>query len=125
MGTNYYLATTNKEVKERYFKNYSLTDEPVWAYEIHIAKISGGSMPLFQAHDGAFNSYTELRELATSGDFILYNEDHQVLTWTEFDSIVQGWMNHKDELESHIGRGYCRGYYKDLKGYEFTREEFC
>ena len=45
MGTNYYLATTNKDVKERYFKNYSLTDEPVWAYEIHIAKISGGCMP--------------------------------------------------------------------------------
>ena len=125
MGTNYYLATSNKEAKDRYLRNYELTDEPAWAYEIHIAKISSGWMPLFQAHDGAFNSYEELRKLVATGLFILYDEYRHLLTWEEFDSKIQSWMARKDELDSHLSPE-CYGLhaFKDSDGYEFTRRDF-
>lgn len=125
MGTNYYLATSNKEVKDKYLRNYTLTDEPMWAYEIHIAKISSGWLPLFQAHDGAFNSYEELRKLVATGLFILYDEYRRLLTWEEFDSKIQSWMVRKDELDTHLSPE-CYGLYafKDSEGYEFTRRDF-
>ena len=63
MSTNYYLSTPDKAVRDKYLKDYTLTDEPSWGYEIHIAKVSCGWVPLFQAHDGAFNSYAELRKI--------------------------------------------------------------
>ena len=124
MGTNYYLATSRKDIKDKYFRNYRLIDEPIWAYEIHIAKNSVGWIPLFQAHDGAFTSYAELRTLVETGEFILYDEDHQLLSWKEFDSIIQSKMDFREVLESHLGRNWGIRYYKDLEGYEFTRREF-
>ena len=126
MGTNYYLATSSKETKNRYLRNYELTDEPTWAYEVHMAKLTSGWMPLFEAHDGAYNSYEELRKLVATGMFIIYDEDHHLLTWDEFDSKVQGWMKHKDELESHVTSKYGHGLgaFRDADGYEFTRREF-
>ena len=124
MGTNYYLATSKKEAREKYLRNYTLTDEPAWAYEIHIAKDSIGWIPLFQAHDGAFNSYKELRALVETGDFILYDGSHHLLSWQEFDSIIQSKMDLKEDLQSHLGRNSVIPYYKDLEGYEFTHGEF-
>lgn len=125
MGTHYYLATSSKEAKSKYLRNYTLTDEPTWAYEIHIAHITGGWIPLFQAHDGAFNSYEELRKLVATGLFTIYDEYRQILTWEEFDAKVQSWMKKKDELESHLSsKYYGLRAFKDSEGYEFTRLEF-
>ena len=124
MGTNYYLATASKETKDKYFRNYRLIDEPIWAYEIHTAKNSLGWIPLFQAHDGAFASYAELRALVETGKFILYDEYHQLLFWKEFDSIIQSKMDFIKDLKSHLGYNSSILYYKDLEGYEFTHREF-
>ena len=127
MGTNYYLATSNKEVKDKYLRNYGLTDEPSWGYEIHIAKVSAGWMPLFQAHDGAFNSYEELRKLVATGYFTLYDEYCRVITWEEFDEKIQSWMKRKNELQTHLTTEYINGLgaFSDSEGYEFSRRDFC
>ena len=127
MSTNYYLLTDSKGIRDRYFKDYTLTDEPCWGYEIHIAKVSGGWIPLFQAHDGAFNSYEELRKLVATGLFVLYDEYRQIFTWEQFDKEIQSWMAKKDSLQTHLTYEYnCYGKtFKDAEGYEFFRGEFC
>lgn len=127
MSTNYYLSTPDKEVRDRYLKDYTLTDEPTWGYEIHIAKISGGWVPLFQAHDGAFNSYAELRKLVATGLFTLYDEYCKILTWDEFDNIIHSWLAEGDSLQTHLTYEYNRygKTFKDSEGYEFFRGDFC
>ena len=123
MSTNYYLATQDKQVKEKYFSNYELTDEPMWGYEIHIATISFGWMPLFHSQEKAFNSYKELKELVATERFVLYDEYLTILSWEQFDSEIQKLMKRKNELQSHLSYEsvYGKRWYKDSEGYEFYR----
>ena len=46
----------------------------MWGYEIYIATISFGWMPLFHSQEKAFNSYKELKELVATELFVLYDE---------------------------------------------------
>lgn len=125
MGTNYYMSTPDKEVKEKYLRNYELTDKPTWGYEIHIVKLSAGWIPLFQAHEGAFNSYAELQKLVSTGHFIIYDEYMQIFTWEEFDAKVQSWMKRRKELKSHLSpECYGLNTFLDGDGYEFVRRYF-
>ena len=139
MGTNFYLATKVKELKERYFGNdYVLTDTPDWGYEIHIAKTSMGWKPLFQAHQNAFRSVAELKALYEAGGFVIYDEYREFYNWDEFEKRVVKFNekpykspNGEDLPLSHFDERITGGhlkesdYFKDDQGYEFTWHEFC
>lgn len=88
MGTNFYMMTKDKEVRDKYFGyDYALTDVPDWGYSIHIAKTSCGWLPSFQSHN-CFKSIRQLKELYDTGNFILYDEYGTMYTWDEFDERV-------------------------------------
>lgn len=151
MGTNFYLATDNKDVRNQYFGyDYQIVDEPNWGYEIHIAKTSAGWLPLFQKHN-CFRSVKELKELYETGFFIIYDEYNTIYDWAAFEDRVIKWNGgvdgaisktyHKiDKNErfydpdmpnytpvSHFTYGngkYAHMYFKDPEGFEFTNGEF-
>lgn len=89
MGTNFYMLTTNKEMKNKYAPySYELTDDPYFAYEIHVAKTSMGWLPLFQAHADGIKSVKEYKEAYDTGTFEIYDEYGNKYTWEEFDKRV-------------------------------------
>lgn len=137
MGTNFYLATKNRDLRDEYFgNNFILTDIPDWGYEIHIAKTSCGWKPLFQAHPDAFKSVAELKALYESGGFVIYDEYQKIYNWESFVERVVNW--NKDPFKLHDGRlgpishfdkdvldpYWSKYYYKDPDGYEFVTRDF-
>ena len=151
MGTNFYMSTTNKEVRDKYFKwNYELTDTPQWGYEIHIAKTSAGWLPLFQAHN-CIKSVSDIKTLYDTGEFIIYDEYDTVYDWEGFKKRV---LEHYGGVAGAIPRTYVEQdsnglfydpnmpshrpishfdyadgkyaymYFKDAEGYEFDYQEF-
>ena len=151
MGTNFYISTNNKEVRDKYFGyNYELTDMPDWGYQIHIAKTSMGWLPLFQCHD-CFKSIKELKELYNTGHFIIYDEYGETYDWDQFDKRV---LKHNGGVDGAIPKtpikrepvgpyydnnmpahvpvshfeyahgAYAHKYFKDPGGFEFTNTEF-
>lgn len=151
MGTNFYLMTKSKEVRDKYFGyDYSLTDIPDWGYTIHIAKTSAGWLPSFEAHD-CFNSIRKLKKMYDTGEFIIYDEYGDVYNWEEFDErvlqfnggvlgivpreeIVQdrnsyfydpNLPKHRPISHFEYGHGkYASEYFTDEDGYEFSKREF-
>lgn len=151
MGTNFFLATSDKEVRDKYFGyDCELTDTPSWGYEIHIAKTSMGWLPSFQAHR-CFNSIKELKELYDTGNFIIYDEYGETYDWQQFDERVLKFNGGVDgaipktpikreptgqyfdnDMPSHFpishfeyGNGrYASQYFTDPEGYEFTNQWF-
>ena len=148
MGTNFYMMTQNKEVCDKYFGyDYELTDRPDWGYSIHIAKTSGGWLPLFQAHN-CFKSVKELEEVYKTGHFCFYDEYGTIYNWEQFKERVLEFnggikgvekrerknINHfegppqYEELPiSHFeydNGKYASHYFKDAEGYEFTNGDF-
>ena len=89
MGTNFYMLTTNREMKDKYAPfSYELVDDPYFAYEIHIAKTSMGWLPLFQSHSSGIQSVKEYKEAYDTGAFEIYDEYGNKYTWEEFDKRV-------------------------------------
>lgn len=89
MGTNFYMLTANREMKDKYAPfSYELTDEPFFAYKIHIAKTSMGWLPLFQSHSSGIQSVKEYKEAYDTGTFEIYDEYGTKYTWEEFDERV-------------------------------------
>lgn len=151
MGTNFYLSTKNKETRDKYFGyNYNLTDTPDWGYEIHIAKTSGGWLPLFQKHN-CIQSVKDIKRLYETGEFVLYDEYGTVYDWPEFEERVvkfNGGYNgaipktkyqqdpnspwHDRDMPNHTpvshfeyGNGkHSHMYTKDEDGFEFMEGEF-
>ena len=151
MGTNFYMSTNNKDVRDKYFGyDYEIVDTPDWGYEIHIAKTSGGWLPLFQSHD-CFNSIKGLKELYNTGHFVIYDEYNQVYDWPAFEERVIKWNGgvdgaipktyhkvNKDDMfydpdmpgytpVSHFTYGngkYAYLYFKDSDGFEFCGHDF-
>lgn len=151
MGTNFYLATTSKEIRDKYFGyDYELTDNPEWAYRIHIAKTSMGWLPLFQAHE-CFKSIKQLKDLYYSDEFFITDEYGDAYTWEKFDERVlkfnggvKGAIPRKEIKQdpnskfydphapshmpiSHFEYDDCKyssDYFMDDEGYEFTTHWF-
>ena len=130
MGTNYYMITKNKEIKDQYFgDDFELTDHPVWGYEAHVCKISGGWHTLFQARERGFRTVAEIKYLCQREDVQLFDEYSRELTWDEFESILK---KHEARTEppliSHINNrdlGSYHKYFRDPEGYEFSYGDFC
>ena len=151
MGTNFYLATTDRDTRDQYFGyDYELTDTPFFAWQIHIAKTSCGWLPSFQAHD-CFKSIKQLKELYDTGKFFICDEYGDTYNWEEFDERVlkfnggvKGAIPRKEIKQdphdkfydpycpghlpiSHFeyadGR-YASDYFTDENGFEFTNHWF-
>ena len=144
MGTNFYLMTKSKELKEKYFGyNCELTDTPFWGYQIHIAKTSAGWLPLFQKHN-CIQSVKDIEKLYFKG-FLICDEYGTSYGWEEFTKrVLQHNGGIKDVIKrelkedpwdgtkiyypiSHFDSAYAmeRGrYFVDEEGYEFTDMEF-
>ena len=149
MGTNFYLITPKKDIRDQYFGyNYELTDEPEWGYQIHIAKTSCGWLPLFQSHE-CFKSIKQLKTIYDTGEFFIADEYGTKYNWEEFDERVMKFNGgvkgviprqkiKRDPSDkfydplmpeyvpiSHIEYDrYSDEYFTDEEGYEFTTHEF-
>lgn len=152
MGTNFYLATTDKDARDKYFGyDYELMDDPIWAWKIHIAKTSMGWLPLFQSHE-CFKSIKQLKELYDTGEFKIFNEYGDEYNWSQFDERVLKFNGgvrgavprkkikvdttsplHDPRMPDHTpvshfdykyDYGYANDYFTDPEGYEFTKHEF-
>ena len=145
------MNTSNKKVAEKYFGwDYELTDEPTWAYQIHIAKTSCGWLPLFEAHDG-IKSIIRLKEIYDTGHFFISDEYGDVYNWEEFDERVLKFnggvkgaiprTEYKHDpndrfYDPHMPKylpvshfeydmgSYANDYFMDAQGYEFTTHKF-
>ena len=143
--------TKSKEKRDQYFGwDYELTDTPDWGYQIHIAKTSGGWLPLFQAHN-SIESVKQLKEIYHSGDFIISDEYGTTYSWDEFDKRVLQFNGgvlgavQRQEIKQDPGSrwydkrmpqyapishfeydfgAYANDYFRDPDGYEFTTHQF-
>lgn len=128
MGTNFYMFTKNKEVKNKYFPNNTtcLVDEPEFGYELHIAKTSCGWKPLFQAHEN-IKSVTDYGYLYFEYKCKIYDEYGEEYSWMDFEERVVNWNKDNPEAISHFeyeNGKYAQYYFKDDDGYEFSIGEF-
>lgn len=145
MGTNFYLSTRDKEVRDTYFGwHYELTYyAPTCIYEQHIAKTSAGWLPLFEASK-SIQSVADIKKLYDTGKFIIHDEYGTEYNWEEFDKRVlkfnggvlesiprekiakdsdsTDWDLPSYRLMSHFES--VPEYFRDPEGYEFTRREF-
>lgn len=128
MGTNFYFHTKEKPVRDKWFDygEYELTDFPEFGYLIHLAKTSGGWVPLFQSHK-KINSVADMKRVYDDGGFRIVDEYGDEYDWPAFEKRVidfgDGWDDAYSHLEYENGR-YRHMYFKDADGYEFTRREF-
>lgn len=151
MGTNFYLFTKNKAMAQKYAPySYSLTDEPDFGYEIHIAKTSMGWLPLFQSHEELY-SVRDFKAAYDTGEFKIFDEYGDEYDWDGFTERVLEFNGGKHGVAprekvkqdknsmfydpdvpeylpiSHFEYGngkYAIDYYTDAEGYEFTTHEF-
>lgn len=116
MGCNYYL----KKAK------------PIEVYpEYHIAKVSWGWEPLFQAHPSENNmpsiddseptisSVDDIKRLVRSGEWIVVDEYGEEISWEEFDEKVVRWADDDKHRRKH---GVST--YRDINGITFTSVDF-
>lgn len=152
MGTNFYLATTDRETRDKYFGyDYELMDDPIWAWRIHIAKTSMGWLPLFQSHE-CFKSIKQLKALYDTGKFKIFDEYGDEYNWPQFDNRVLQFNGgvkgvakrekiKKDPKSYFYDRrmpeylpishfdyqydyGYANDYFMDDSGFEFCKHDF-
>lgn len=152
MGTNFYLFTNDKNLKETYFKSSKLkiVDEPDFGYMLHIAKTSHGWLPLFQAHEN-IKSVKVLLKIMDKQNVRVFSEYGDEYSKEDFiDRVVSfnggfDGAKPKTPVKRDYGDPYCdknmpphtpvshfeyangrysSHYFKDEDGYEFTEEEF-
>lgn len=153
MGTNYYMLTQNKAMKNKYFPDDCvLTDYPDLGYCIHICKKSIGWKTLFQSHPKAYNSVAELEAfiLTHKEDFIFFDEYNESFTAEDFvehikyldrdkNGNIGSWnkgtkplicheeykKEHPEEYYNSVFHSYdAVKYWQDEDGYDFTEGEF-
>lgn len=156
MGTNFYLLSKYKRIHKKWFSESEyeiVTEGPCRGYITHIAKISCGWLPLFQAHDNV-NSISDMKKIYDGGGFQIVDEYGKPYTWDDFDRTVLQFnggvrgvapvrkRNHNPSGSSLLrvdpnmpdhtpvshfeyanGR-YKDEYFTDELGYEFTKHEF-
>lgn len=130
MGTNFYLMTKSRDKRDKWFtiSEFSLTDSPIWGYEIHIAKTSCGWLPSFEAHKKV-RSVRDIKQIYDEGEFQIFDEYGQEYDWDGFEKRVLNFNRDNSDALSHLkefNKAEYRGcVYKDDQGYEFVDWEFC
>lgn len=147
MGTNFYMITRSKEkVLEYAPEDYRLVDDPYIGYEFHVAKTSGGWLPLFQGHKDGINSVKQYKEAYDAG-CVIYDEYGDTYLWEQFvDRVLKfngGTAENRElrtipkdpldhDMPTHVpvshfeyGNGrYAQEFFKDEYGYEFDSRSF-
>lgn len=127
MGTNFYMYTKDKRIKDFAPFTYKIVDRPDFGYEIHIGKTSAGWVPLFMEHHQikSIRDYKRLYNLFP--DSAIYDENGDKYTWPEFTERVLQFNNGtKDvkDIKEFDEENFDYIYHKDLDGYQFSRWEF-
>lgn len=129
MGTNFYMFTSNKELKPYFGENAVLVDEPDFGYEIHIAKTSGGWQPCFQAHEH-IRSVVDLKLLYDTGGVKIYDEYGNEYDWPGFVERVvefgskQNWRTHRNNDCPPLCYDPADYEFTSVDGYRFSTREF-
>ena len=126
MGTNFYMLTQDKPTISQWFSvgEYELTDDPMWGYQIHLAKTSYGWHPLFCGHKN-IRSVSDIKRIFDTGKFIIFNEYGKRYSWEEFDIRVLQFSNKIASAtlvpKSHLrfDTNFYRSRWKDQDGFEF------
>lgn len=126
MGTNFYLFTEKKELKQYFGQKVTIVDDPEFGYEIHIAKTSAGWRPSFEAHDN-IRSVADIKLLYDMGGVKIYDEYGTEYNWNEFvDRVVEfGNKLNWRTLENNEYRRYSNLEFISIDGYRFSEREFC
>ena len=103
MSTNYYMMTTNKELVKKYFDGeYEIVDEPYLGYEIHIGKRSSGWRPLFEAHEKAYTSVSEMMEFIMNHPEIhIFNEYGESIAIAQLKEELVDWAENQEKRMIH------------------------
>lgn len=125
MGTNFYMFTNQKELKDKLGRKVELTDEPEFGYEIHIAKTSCGWRPCFEAHEH-IRSVADLKLLYDQGGMKIFDEYGTEYDWPGFVERVVNFgdkFNYRtaDNNEYQTNHGH---EFTSVDGYRFSNYEF-
>ena len=142
------MMTTDKELVKKYFNGeYEIVDDPYLGYEIHIGKRSAGWKPLFEAHDNAYTSVSEmLNFIMNHPEIHIFDEYGESLSIVQLKEELIDWAENQekrmihyddyiDEIQSPIDHVemYQRDnrnpwlkiqYWHDKDGYDFTDRPF-
>ncbi len=147
MSTNYYMMTTDKELVHKYFPDeYEIVDDPYLGYEIHIGKRSAGWRPLFEAHEKAYSSISEMIQfLMEHPEVHLFDEYGDSLSIEQLKDELIDWADHQEKriidyervgkIQSPIDHveiaererkwsWIAIKYWHDKDGYDFTDRPF-
>lgn len=103
--------TTDKELVNKYFDGeYEIVDDPYLGYEIHIGKRSVGWKPLFEIHEKAYDSVSDLLDfLKRYQDKVkIYNEYNEIHTIEQLKEELIDWAKNQEKRTI---------YYDDYVGY--------
>ena len=142
------MMTTDKELVKKYFNGeYEIVDDPYLGYEIHIGKRSAGWKPLFEAHDNAYTSVSEmLNFIMNHPEIHIFDEYGESLSIVQLKEELINWAEDQERrmiyYDDYIGdieapidhvemdRRDNRNpwlkiqYWHDKDGYDFTDRPF-
>ena len=142
------MMITDKELVNKYFDGeYEIVDDPYLGYEIHIGKRSSGWKPLFEAHEKAYGSVSEMigfimnhpeihifdeygksisiaqlkEELVDWGE----NQEKRMIHYDDYIGDIQAPIDHV-EMDKRDNRNPWLKiqYWHDKDGYDFTDRSF-
>lgn len=142
------MMTTDKELVKKYFDGeYEIVDDPYLGYEIHIGKRSSGWRPLFEAHNYAYDSVSEMIEFIMNHPEIhIFDEYGESISIAQLKEELIDWAEDQERrmiyYDDYIGdieapidhvemdRRDNRNpwlkihYWHDKDGYDFTDRPF-
>lgn len=148
MSTNYYMMTTDKELVNKYFEGeYEIVDDPYLGYQIHIGKRAGGWRPLFEAHEKAYSSVSELMQFIMNHPEIhIFDEYGESISIAQLKEELVDWAKNQEKRTIYYDDyvGYIEApidhvemekidkrnawlnirYWHDKDGYDFTDRSF-
>lgn len=142
------MMTTDKELVNKYFEGeYEIVDDPYLGYQIHIGKRAGGWRPLFEAHEKAYSSVSELMQFIMNHPEIhIFDEYGESLSISQLREELIDWADNQEKRMIHyddyigeiqapidhveMGQRDNRNtwlkihYWHDKDGYDFTDRPF-
>ena len=142
------MMTTDKELVNKYFDGeYEIVDDPYLGYEIHIGKRSSGWKPLFEAHEKAYGSVSEMMEFIMNHPEIhIFNEYGESIAIAQLKEELVDWAENQEKrmihYDDYIGKIQAPidhvemdqrdnrnswlkiRYWHDKDGYDFTDRPF-
>ena len=142
------MMTTDKELVKKYFNGeYEIVDDPYLGYEIHIGKRSAGWKPLFEAHDNAYTSVSEMLNFIMNHPEIhifdeygeslsiaqlkeelidwAENQERRVIHYDDYIGEIQAPIDHVEMNQRDNQNPWLKiHYWHDKDGYDFTDRPF-